>query len=210
MKFRKLVRIFERDEMKLGSDFGNHSIGENVDIHNSTIGNYSYISRNSNIHNCEIGKFCSIGPNVTIGFGNHPTNFLSTSPVFYENSKRFDLFSEELIYDGKACVIIENDVWIGANVFIKNGITIRNGAIIGAGAVVLNDVPEYAIAVGVPAKVIKLRFEQHRIQQLLEMKWWDWPAQSIKEFLPLMSQANLMDSDEKFNQFLHKVNGLYK
>lgn len=210
MKFRNLFRFFVRDELKLGFNFGNNSISENVDIHNSSIGNYSYISRNSNIHNCEIGNFCSIGPNVTIGFGDHPTNFLSTSPVFYDNSMRFDLFSKELIFDGKASVIIENDVWIGANVFVKNGVTIRNGAIIGAGAVVLNDIPEYAIAVGVPAKVIKLRFEQKRIKQLLEMKWWDWPAQTIKEFLPIMSQPNLMSSDEKFNQFLHRVNGLKK
>lgn len=210
MKFRNLFRFFEKDELKLGFNFGDNSIRENVDIHNSSIGNYSYISRNSNIHNCEIGNFCSIGPNVTIGFGDHPTDFLSTSPVFYDNSMRFDLFSKELIFDGKARVIIENDVWLGANVFVKNGVTIRNGAIIGAGAVVLNDVPEYAIAAGVPAKVIKLRFEQKRIKQLLEMKWWDWPAQTIKEFLPIMSQPNLMSSDEKFNQFLQRVNRLKK
>lgn len=210
MKFREVFRIFERDEIKSAPDLCKNSIGENVDIHNSSIGNYSYVSRNSNIHNSKIGNFCSIGPNVTMGFGDHPTKFLSTSPVFYENCMRFDLFSKEMIYNGKARVIIENDVWIGANVFIKNGVSIKNGAIIGAGAVVLSDIPEYAIAVGVPAKVIKMRFEQHRIQQLLKMKWWDWPAQTIKEFLPLMSQPDLMNSDEKFNLFLNKVNKLNK
>jgi acetyltransferase-like isoleucine patch superfamily enzyme len=70
-------------------------------------------------------------------------------------------------------VAIHNDVWIGANVFIKNGITVGNGAIIGAGAVVLTDVPEYCIAVGVPAKIIRKRFDDATIQKVKNSKWWE-------------------------------------
>jgi acetyltransferase-like isoleucine patch superfamily enzyme len=206
MRFKKFFQFLMNHESNLKPGFEKPIIGENVSIHNSLIGVYSYISRNSNIHNCEIGKFCSIGPNVTIGFGNHPTNFISTSPIFYDNSIGFDLFSEKCTYDGKTKVIIENDVWIGANVFIKNGVRIKNGAIIGAGAVVINDVPEYAIAAGVPARVKKMRFSQKKIRQLLELEWWELSAVEIKELIPIFSQSDLMSSDEKFNELIERIN----
>lgn len=80
----------------------------------------------------------------------------------------------------KPCYI-GNDVWIGRGVMIKNGIKIGNGAIIGAGAVVTKDVPDYAIVGGVPAKIIRYRFDENTIKLLLESKWWDYPFDVIKD-----------------------------
>ena len=75
---------------------------------------------------------------------------------------------------------IGNDVWIGRNVIITNGASIGNGAIIGAGSVVTKDIPDYAIAVGNPARVIRYRFTPEQIEQLNKIKWWDWPVEKIK------------------------------
>ena len=68
--------------------------------------------------------------------------------------------------------VIENDVWIAANVCIKQGVTIGTGAVVGAGSVVTKDVPPYAIVAGVPARIIRYRFNEETIQKLLDSQWW--------------------------------------
>jgi virginiamycin A acetyltransferase len=81
----------------------------------------------------------------------------------------------------KGDIVIENDVWIGANSTIMSGITIHNGAIIAAGSTVTKDVPSYAIVAGNPGKVVKYRFNRKQIEDLLEISWWDWDENKIKE-----------------------------
>ena len=146
-----------------------------------TIGDYTYIASNANIHNTIIGKFCSIGPNFCCGLGIHPTTGISTSPMFYSTLKQngFSLTEANKVVESKR-VMIENDVFIGANVTILDGVRIGNGAIIGAGAVVTKDIPPYAIAVGVPAKVVKYRFEKDKIEKLLQIRWWDWEQSKLQ------------------------------
>jgi len=154
-------------------------IGENVTIQsNSKIDNYSYINPNSIIYsNTKIGKFCSIGRNVEIGLPQHPTNFLSTHPfqasvdLFKEDRDYFDIKRVDWEFNGS--VEIGNDVWIGAKASIKSDIKIGDGVIIGAGAVVTKDIEPYSIVVGIPAKVIKMRFNQEIIDQLLDLQWWN-------------------------------------
>jgi len=145
-----------------------------------SLGAFSYISRNSNITNTEIGKFCSIGPNFRCGLGIHPTNGISTAPMFYSTACQNDitLCKENLIEESKQ-THIGNDVFIGADVIVLDGVTIGDGAVVGAGAVVVHDVPPYAVVVGVPAKVVKYRFDQETIDALLAKQWWNLPYSEL-------------------------------
>ncbi len=151
-------------------------------LHKVELGDYSYVAKNCNITNCTIGKFCSIGPNFCCGLGIHPTNGISTSPMFYSTSKvnGASLVKQTAVEESKHTTI-GNDVFIGANVTILDGITIGDGAVIGAGAVVTKDIPPYAIAVGVPTKVIKYRFDEQTIQKLQEKEWWNGSEEEIKK-----------------------------
>lgn len=151
-------------------------------LHQVSIGAYSYIAKNSNITNTEIGKFTSIGPNFSAGLGIHPTNGISTSPIFYSTAKQngVTLTKKNKIEESKL-ITIGNDVFIGANVTVLDGVSIGDGAVIGAGAVVNKDIPPYAIAVGVPAKVVKYRFEKEQIEALLKIRWWNMSEKELQD-----------------------------
>lgn len=186
---RKIIKV--RSIISNLRYFGNHNvnnrIGNNVKISspfkivNTEIGDYSYIASNSSISNTTIGKFCSIGLNLISGCGIHPTNGISTSPMFYSINKQngITLCSENKIVERKN-ITIGNDVFIGDNVTILDGITIGDGAVIGAGAVVSKNIPSYAIAVGIPIKIIKYRFTDLQIKELLEIKWWNFSLEKLK------------------------------
>lgn len=83
--------------------------------------------------------------------------------------------------------IISNDVWIGHGAIIKAGITVGDGAIVGAGAVVVKDVPPYAVVGGVPAKVLKYRFSEYMIDDLLATQWWNASDDIIQKFAIYMN-----------------------
>lgn len=157
-----------------------------------TIGDYTYIASNANIHNTIIGKFCSIGPNFCCGLGIHPTNGISTSPMFYSTLKQNGVSLTEInkVVESKR-VIVENDVFIGANVTVLDGAKIGNGAIIGAGAVVAKDIPPYAIAVGVPAKVVKYRFTEEHINNLMKIQWWNFEDEKLQNIEELFFNIDL-------------------
>jgi acetyltransferase-like isoleucine patch superfamily enzyme len=149
-------------------------IGSKVSVSKTIIGDFSYITANSNIINATIGKFCSIATGVKIGLGMHPSNFVSTHPSFYsENKKNIFSFSDKEYFIEHDKIVIGNDVWIGTDVIINYGVTIGSGAIIAAGAIVTSNVESYSIVGGVPAKLIKYRFNKEIIDFLLEYKWWD-------------------------------------
>lgn len=147
----------------------------------SFIDSHTYISYNCTINNCKIGKFCSIASGVKIGLGTHPINFFSTSPIFYspENPLRKRITNELLFKDRKK-VEIGNDVWIGANVIVLDGVKIGNGAIVGANSLVNKDIGPYEIVGGVPAKIIRKRFADDLIDELENLKWWDFPFSILK------------------------------
>lgn len=158
------------------SNLGQHCIiYADAVISRSHIGDYSYVGGNSHIQYAEIGKFCSIGPEVRIGLGKHPLHLKSTHPGFYDiDSSYYGITPEynnpEPEYEK---ITVGNDVWIGCRAMILDGVTIGDGAIIAAGAVVTKDVPPYAIVGGVPAKIIKYRFQPEKIEELLESEWWN-------------------------------------
>lgn len=182
----KVLSSGEYDFTKLRSWFNNVKKGRNVRINNVSllsdveIGDYSYLSDNSIVTNTTIGKFCSIGPNFMCGWGVHPTNGISTSPVFYSNDAKFSLCDDVKI-DEHPHINIGNDVFIGANVTVLEGVSIGDGAIIGAGAVVSKDIPPYAIAVGCPIQIKKYRFNDEYIKRLLDIKWWNFDDEKLKD-----------------------------
>lgn len=173
-----LVRS-EKKNVSLGTDT---KVYAPFFLHGVTIGDYSYVSQNSCAKNVSIGKFCSIGPNFCCGLGIHPVNGISTAPMFYSGLKQngVTLSESDKIEESKHTTI-GNDVFIGANVTILDGVSIADGAVIGAGAVVTKDIPPYAIAVGVPAKVIRYRFDKDTINGLLEKQWWNGTEEELKE-----------------------------
>lgn len=170
------------------SEKANAELGNNTKVyppfflHDVRLGEYSYVAKNCTIRHCEIGKFCSIGPNFCCGLGIHPTDGISTAPMFYSIAKQN---GTTLCEKGKTAeakqTIIGNDVFIGANVTVLDGVTIADGAVIGAGAVVVDDIPPYAVAVGVPAKVVKYRFDESTIKALLEKQWWNGTEEDLKK-----------------------------
>ena len=150
-------------------------------ITDSKIGDYTYIARNSNISMTEIGKFCSIGPNFLCGWGIHPLNGISTSPMFYSTMKQngVTLSSIDKVEERNP-IKIGNDVFIGANVIILDGVTIGDGAVIGAGAVVSKDIPPYAIAVGCPIRILRYRFDEEVRKKIQSINWWDFEEEKLQ------------------------------
>lgn len=163
----------------------NHSYLKEVEI-----GSFSYISQNSFILNTKIGNFCSLAPNLISGPGEHPSNFISTSPAFFFKNYEFT-FSEKDYFEHNKEVCIGHDVWIGARVFLKNGVKIGNGSIIAAGAVVVKDVPDYAIVAGIPARLIRYRFTEEIISELLKIQWWNWSADKLQKSHHLFRNENI-------------------
>jgi len=157
-------------------------INSGATIVDSTIGRYTYTCYDDEIVNCEIGQFCSISDEVVIGGAEHPIDWVSTSPVFqsvkHSGPKR--KFSE-FDFDGIKKTVIGNDVWIGRRAIIKAGVTVGDGAVVGSSSVVTKDVPPYAIVGGVPAKILKYRFDDETIAKLLKSKWWDLSDEELKK-----------------------------
>ena len=178
------VKIKSNVIISKNTDFeGLNVIHSGVNIYDSSIGFASYIGNNTKLSNTQIGKYCSIAHEVELLESTHPTSgFASTHPAFFSLLKQSgftfvnkQLFQEELFFDKKKNIKLKigNDVWIGAKVIIIAGIEIGDGAIIGAGSIVTKNVPPYAIVVGVPAKIIKFRFDEATIDKLLKFKWWN-------------------------------------
>jgi len=172
-------------------------VAEYASIHHTTIDEYSSVGRYAKVTHTKIGKFCAISWDVTINAVSHPHTNLSISAFPYVPhvgnfvTKRIQSHSE---------VIIKNDVWIGANTVIMPNITVGNGAIIGAGAVVTKDVPDYAVVVGVPAKIIKYRFSEEIVNELLKIEWWKWDREKIKKNIHLFQKEITMEIINKLKE----------
>ena len=184
----KGLRNGSYDFTKLQSIRSNVKVEDHVVINpvylltNVTAGRYTYISDNSTISDTTIGRYCSIGPNLLCGWGIHPTNGLSTSPMFYSTRKQngVTLSNDDKIAERKS-IKIGNDVLIGANVTILDGVTIGDGAIIGAGSVVSKDIPPYAIAVGSPIVIKRYRMTEKQIAAMERIQWWNWEDEKLQD-----------------------------
>ena len=152
---------------------GYNFIGENAYVSTCHFGKGSYASDCTRLYNVKIGKFTSIGTNVIGISGTHPSkDFYSTSPSTYSLNpvNGLSFVDEQLFEDVTEPIIIENDVWIGSGAILLPGITVANGTIIGAGSVVTKSTEPYGVYVGNPARLIRKRFDQERINKLLSEK----------------------------------------
>ncbi|WP_162010146.1 CatB-related O-acetyltransferase [Polaribacter irgensii] len=172
-------------------------------IFNSKIGSFTYISRKCAIVHADIGSYCSIANNVKIGMGQHKIKSISTSPLFYsKNNALGATFSDKNQFNEYQRVYIGSDVWVGAGAMIMSGVTVGHGAIIGAGAIVTKDVPNYAISAGVPAKIIRYRFNEKEVKHLVDSEWWNWSESIIKNKIHLFENNEF--SEEMMSVFTEK------
>ena len=151
---------------------------------NVTMGKYSFMGRDNVMFRTEIGAFCSIAANCVIGGGEHPTMFVSTSPVFHSGHNCLGKHFSSVKFAPYKNTVIGNDVWIGNNCLIKSGVTIGTGAVVGMGSVVTHDIPPYEIWAGNPARKIRDRFDKEIADRLLESKWWDKDDDALRKAAP--------------------------
>ncbi|CAM2892013.1 CatB-related O-acetyltransferase [Acinetobacter celticus] len=169
------------------------------------IGKFTCVNQNTVIYpHTIIGSYCSIGRDVQVGLAQHPTDWLSSHSFQYNsdkfpNLKEYKDFLRSEKHQYHSPVVIGSDVWIGHGALVLEGVNIETGAIIGAGSVVTKDIPPYAIVGGVPAKIIKYRFDENTISRLLNTKWWEKnpndlngvPFHNISEALEILENEKL-------------------
>ena len=143
-----------------------------------------------------IGKFCAIATGVKfiMNGANHKLDGISTYP-FPIFGSGWEVELEQLLnLPSRGDTMIGNDVWLGYEALIMPGVKVADGVVIAAKSVVVKDVPPYTIVGGNPAQVIRQRFTDAEIAQLLEIRWWDWPIADITQCLPLImsNQVNAL------------------
>lgn len=202
-RIEDLRRKFTTCHISEGSTITESQLGNHVSVHggtisNSTVGSHTYLSTDCIINSATIGKFCSIGPRTEIGLWRHPTKeWVATYPAFYatNNSGCMEAFVRENLFDETPHpTSIGNDVWIGQEVLIPGGIIIGDGAIIAARSVVVKDVEPYSIVGGNPATKIKMRFSTEDIEHLLDVQWWNFSEDKLRE----LAQARAFESIRAF------------
>jgi chloramphenicol O-acetyltransferase type B len=192
------------------SPFKGKIISDNIANPNIIAGKYSYYSGYYHGHSFDdcarylfpdrinvdkliIGNYCSIGSGVSFimaGNQGHRHDWISSFPFFYMPEVDTFLKSQDG-FKGAGDTLVGHDVWIGSEAMIMPGVKIGNGAVIGSRALVTRDVEPYSIIGGNPAKIIKKRFDDERIKLLLEMGWWNWDEEILKDAIPILCSDNI-------------------
>lgn len=162
---------------------GHNNLGSRCGLYDVKMGRYSYAGDRTNLIDIEIGNFCSISSEVVCGYDHvlHPLDNISTHPAFYgvQKNDNANLGNQQAPLPRGRRITVGNDALIGYRALVREGVKIGNGAVVGAGALVTRDVPDYAIVAGMPAKIIRYRFSEKIIAQLLKIQWWNWDDKSL-------------------------------
>jgi len=127
-----------------------------------------------------VGRYCSIAPKVVIATGGeHYLDKVSTYPF---DNLLLHASNPTRSYRRKPNTRIGSDVWVGQGAHILGGCTVGHGAVIGAKSVVSRDIPPFSIVVGNPSTIIRRRFKEKICNDLLEISWWNWPADKIRRY----------------------------
>jgi len=163
--------------------YGSHIVlCDHARIYGVSIGSHAYVGSHSHVQYATLGSFVAIGPEVRVGLGIHPMDLVSTYPSFYASRASAVVpMARSTRVKEYARVSIGSDVWIGSRAMIMDGVDIGHGAVIAAGAVVTKAVAPYAIVGGVPARLIRFRFPEAIVADLLSIAWWTWPDKLIRE-----------------------------
>jgi phosphonate metabolism protein (transferase hexapeptide repeat family) len=172
------------NDVKLGAYT---EVGARTILQEVSMDDYSYVVNDAQITYTTIGKFCSIAAMTRINPGNHPMHRATQAHFTYRASAYFegeDDDAEFFAWRRAHQITIGHDVWIGHGAIVLPGRNIGTGAVIAAGAIVTKDVPAYTIVAGNPARAIKRRFPEAIAERLAELKWWDWPHETLRAALP--------------------------
>ena len=159
------------------------SIGGNCSMRESSMGDYSYLAGDVSIVWTDIGKFCSIASHTRMNPGNHPTWRVTTSHSTYRRVQYgFDETDDEEFFAWRQAhrCRVGHDVWMGHGTLLTAGCKVGIGVCTGSGSVITKDIPPYAIVGGVPAKVIKFRFDPKTIEKLMRIAYWEWDHETVK------------------------------
>lgn len=180
-------------------------LGHNVRIGPEVkAGAYLHVNRDGFVANAVLGNYCTFGARTSVNPYNHPHQWLSNHEfqyhenafAFVEEYREFKRLPYEQAPGSSDFVRIGSDVWIGHNANVMAGVTVEDGAVIAAGAVVTHDVPAFAIVAGLPARVVRYRFDEAIRKRLLAVKWWDLPFEALSG-LPFSDIAACIDQLER-------------
>lgn len=179
LKYKKHVNLKDANWVQLGRN---------------SYDNGAYVWRWNTNSKLVIGNFCSIANDVHFicDSGYHGESEITSFPLFHElldkednvviNNRNFMVKNiAKDLKPKKQNITIGNDVWIGARATVLPNVTIGNGVAILTGAVVSEDIPDYAIVGGVPAKIVSFKHEDNVVQKLNAIEWWNWDESKIKE-----------------------------
>jgi acetyltransferase-like isoleucine patch superfamily enzyme len=171
----------------------NNKVYKYARLRDVRIGRFSYVSRDTQVYSATIGNFTCIGPDTMIGPGEHPVKgYVTSHPAFYSSLAQAGItFSDRDYINEIPHTSIGHNVWIGARCVIRAGVTIGDGAVIAAGAVVTKDVPPYTVSGGVPARIIRRRFDAETESFIVQSKWWEWDEKELARNVHLFRDIHL-------------------